>query len=928
MSHRDAFPSGSSRPEDPATPTGVRWGRRLLSIAVPERWESSIAGDLEEEWGLKWAGRSGGNLWYLFRVFGVATRFSWEKWKLLFRGARARMSPQRDPRKPKRRLTLGSTLLSDLRYAFRCLFKSPGFTAIAVLIMGLGIGANTAIFSIVNGLLFANLPYKNPENIVQVFTQTAESKRLEWVSYPDLRDFRDRTDLFSAVAATSDGEPLNIVTEEGSDFAIGEAFSAELFSLLDIPPALGRSFLPEENEPGSEFVAMMSYSVWKKKYGGDPNVIGRTLQINGHPVTVVGVGPEGFNGALIFITTDYWLSWGTADAIERYIHLDDREDRNVRMYARLRPGVTVEEAEVELQTLASNLASEYPETNEELRAVVMSAADVRIDPGIDKALFPISAFLMTVVGLVLVVACSNLAGLLLIRASSRQKEIAVRLAMGASRVRLMSLLLTESAVLGVLGGAVGLLIAIWSASAIVSYQPPLPVSISVNFQLDENVLAFNLFLSIATGILFGLAPALKASRCDLVGTIKDEVPALDMGRKRFTLRNFFVVAQVAVSLVLLVGAGICIRNLSNWQDVDIGFESERTALAVVDAGRAGYETEEEGRAFFERYREVLVSSPNVETVAVTSRVPFGLWGMDKIPVQRPDEEPDPEANLPEVDYSLVTPEYFDALGVPIVRGRNFNERDIAGSPKVAIVSEALAREYWDSTDAIGKTLIIGSPNDAVRVEVVGLTRDTIVRSVRSPMREPEPFIYLPFSQRYAPVAVLIATTSGDPAALPEVFRRELHALDYRVPLFESKTMKEHLSIMLYLPRMTVLLFASFGIVAMVLASIGLYGLVAFSVSQRTREVGIRIALGARASQVIKMVFKEGMVLVAVGVVVGLVFAGLITRPMASLLMGVSSTDPVTFASVALLLLAVSALAAYIPARRIAKADPMTALRHE
>jgi predicted permease len=793
--------------------------------------------------------------------------------------------------------------------------------------MGLGIGANTAIFSIVNGLLFANLPYKNPENIVQVFTQTAESKRLEWVSYPDLVDFRDRTELFSAVAATSDGEPLNIVTEEGSEFAIGEAFSAELFSLLDIPPALGRGFLPHENEPGSDFVGMMSHAVWQRKFGGDPTVIGRTLQINGHPVTIVGVGPEGFNGTLIFINTEYWLSWGTADAIERYIHVDDRSNRNVRMHARLNPGVTLEDAEVQLQTMASNLALEYPETNEEQRAVVMPASDVRIDPGFDKALFPISAFLMTVVGLVLVVACSNLAGLLLIRASSRQKEIAVRLAMGASRTRLMSLLLTESALLGVLGGAVGLLIAFWTASAILSYQPPFPVSLSINFQLDQNVLAFNLLLSIATGILFGLAPALKASRCDLVGTIKDEVPALDMGHRRFTLRNFFVVAQVAVSLVLLIGAGVCIRNLSNWQNVDIGLESEHAALAVVDVGRAGYDTEDKGRAFFERYREALASSPNVDAVAITSRVPFSLWGMDRIQVQRPDVEPDPEADHPEVDYAIVTPEYFSALGVPILRGRNFNTQDTEGSPRAALVSEALAREYWGSDEAIGKGLILGS-DEPVQVEIVGVTLDTFVRSIRSAQREPEPFIYMPFSQRYSPVNVLVATTSGDPSTLPEVFRRELHALDYRVPLFESKTMKEHLSIMLYLPRMTVLLFSSFGFVAMVLASIGLYGLVAFSVSQRTREVGIRIALGARAAQVIKMVLKEGMVLVGVGVVLGLVFASLITRPMAGLLMGVAPSDPITFMSVALLLVGVSALAAYIPARRIAKADPMAALRHE
>jgi predicted permease len=302
--------------------------------------------------------------------------------------------------------------------------------------------------------------------------------------------------------------------------------------------------------------------------------------------------------------------------------------------------------------------------------------------------------------------------------------------------------------------------------------------------------------------------------------------------------------------------------------------------------------------------------------------------MDRIPVQRPDEDPDPEIDLPEIDYASVGPEFFDTLKIPIVRGRRFNSRDDASAPKVAIVSEALAREYWESTDAIGKSLIVGSLDDTVRVEVVGVARDALVRNVRSAQREPEPFIYMPYAQRYSPVAVLVATTSGDPAALPEVFRRELHALDYRVPLFESKTMKEHLSILLYLPRMTVLLFTSFGIVAMMLASIGLYGLVAFSVSQRTREVGIRIALGARAAQVIQMVLKEGMVLVGVGVVLGLVFASLITRPMAGLLMGVAPSDPITFVSVALLLVAVSALAAYIPARRIAKADPMAALRHE
>jgi len=678
---RDAFP--------------IRLGRMLLHVVIPERWETSLSGDLDEVWSAKWAGKTWGSIWYLCQALAVSFCFSWETWKSAFRRKLRRATPGPGPSKHRRRFTFGSILGPDLKYAFRCLLKSPGFTAIAVLIMGLGIGANTAIFSIVNGLLFASLPYKDAASLVRIYTQTVESSRPDWLSYPDFLDYRDGSDLFSAMAAASDGEPLSIVTEEGSEFVIGEAFSAELFSMLDVPPVLGRSFLPEENEPGSELVAMVSYSVWQLKHGGDCDIIGKTLQVNGFPVTVVGVGPEGFQGSLVFITTDYWLSWGTADAIEPYVRLDDRDSRNVRVFARLKPGVGLERAEAQLDTLAANLSREYPESGGERRALVIPATEVRIDPLFDKAAYPLSAFLMIIVGLVLVVACSNLAGLLLMRASSRQKEIAVRQALGAGRWRLVSLLLTESALLGILGGAVGLLIAFWTAGAILSYKPPLPIALTFNFQMDERVLTFNLLLSLATGVLFGLAPALKASRCDLVGTLKDEVPALGMGRKRFTLRNFFVVVQVAVSLVLLIGAGLFIRNLINWRQVDPGFETERAALAVVDVSRAGYDTEEKGRAFFKRYRENIASLPGVEAVAIASRVPLGLWGMDKTPVQLPDSEPGPEEEVPQVELTVISHDYFDALSIPVLRGRSFDTRDTESSRLVAVVSEAMARRYWD-----------------------------------------------------------------------------------------------------------------------------------------------------------------------------------------------------------------------------------------
>jgi putative ABC transport system permease protein len=381
-------------------------------------------------------------------------------------------------------------------------------------------------------------------------------------------------------------------------------------------------------------------------------------------------------------------------------------------------------------------------------------------------------------------------------------------------------------------------------------------------------------------------------------------------------------------LVLLIGAGLFIRNLSQWQQIDPGFETERTALAVVDVSRAGYDTEEKGRAFFERYRDILASSPGVEMVATASRVPLSLWGMDRSSIHLPDTEPAAEEEAPQIDFVAVSREYFDTMGIPILRGRGFGPRDTARSRKVAVVSEAMAHRYWKSADVIGRTFTFGAYGEAVEVQVVGVARDTIVRSVRSAQREPDPYIYLPFSQRYVPVLVFIARTAGDPAAMTETFGRELRGLDYRVPLFESKTMKEHLSLMLYIPRMTVLLLTSFGLLALVLASIGLYGLVAFSVVQRTREVGIRIALGAQTKQVVSMVLKEGIKLVAVGVVAGLIIAGFVTRPLSVLFIDLSPTDPMTFATVALLLLGVTAFAAYIPARRAARSDPMTALRHE
>ncbi len=813
----------------------------------------------------------------------------------------------------------------DLRYALRRLRNSLGFTATAVIIMGLGIGANTAIFSIINGIfVHPPLPYRNPSETVRIYTLEPNSTRPSSISYPDYLDYRDRSDLFSAAAASNDGIFLNVLTKDVSETFVGEAFSAELFLILNASPHLGRAFRPEEDLPGSDPVVIISYEAFQRWHGGDPDILGKTLRINSHPVTVVGIGPRGFSGTLGIISSDYWLSWGTAALVDpQHTPLEDRGFRDFYMFGRLKPGVSIEQAQAGLSTLAANLAREYPDTNRDRRVSVLRATDIQIDPVLDRAILPISAFLLIVVGLVLMVACSNLAGLLLTRASVMQKEIAVRIALGASRGRLVGQLLTESALLGVLGGIVGLVLAYAMATALVSFKAPLPIVLTIDFKLDATVLAYTLLLSILTGIIFGLTPALKASRCDLAGIIKNEAELSAIGRKRFALRDFFVVVQVAVSLLLLIGAGLFIRSLGYSQRVELGFESERTAIAAMDVSLGGYTDESAGRAFLNQYKERIASLPGVVSVALANRVPFGIWGIDKIPIRLPGVLLEADSALPQVDFCIVTEEYFNVMDVPVVKGRNFDPNDVSSSPPVVIISKTMAEHFLGPGDVIGQKILLGRTGEPATI--VGVARDTVVKS---PRESPLPYLYVPFSQKYSPQIVVVVSTHGKPAGLPELFRRELRALDRNVPLFEAKTMEEHLRILTYGSRMTAIFLSAFGILTLVLASVGLYGLVAFSTLQRTREIGIRIALGASKQQVMGMVLRKGIGLTAVGLAFGLPIAVFIMQPLSRMLVDVSTTDPITFAAVALLLLGVAILASLLPARRAANTNPMKALRYD
>jgi len=822
---------------------------------------------------------------------------------------------------------LGTAIMQDLRYGLRFLASSPGFTAIAVLIMGLGIGANTAIFSILNSMMFRSLPYRNPSEVVRIYNPVKEGFDVGWISYPEFRDFSDRPDLFSEVALTSDGKLLSIINDEGTEPAVGEFCSAEFFSLLEFSPTLGRMFRTEENEAGSELVVMISYSLWQKKYGGDPEILGQSIRINGHHVTVVGVGPPNFTGTLKIFTTDYWMPLGT-EAVVSPTNLESRDNRAFRMFARLKPGIGVEQARAQLSTIGANLAEEYPETNKDRRVMVYQADDVLLDPVVDRGLPLISLFLLIVVGLVLIVACSNLAGMLLMRASSRVKEVAIRLALGATRSRLMRQLLTESALLGILGGAAGLLIALWIASAFANIEVPLPAILTLDMRLDWRVLLYALVLSIATGILFGLAPALKASRRDLIRSIKDEAPTLGMERKYFTLRNFFVVTQVVVSIVLLISGGLVIRAIGRGQRIDPGFNTENTAVAAIDISLGGYEEEAPGRAFFERLSQRIASQPGVQTVALASRIPYGLWGDDLASrIRLPEQSPEENEELPIVHYAAVTSNYFDAMDISILQGRNFRNQDGPDSPRVVVVNETMAEQILGAANPIGRTIYLRRSGEEESAEVIGVARDTHM-DLGSIRGESKPYFYRPFSQRYLELMIVVGRTSGSPNALPGIIRSELRELEPGIPVYEATTMTEHVRISFFVHRMTAYFLSCFGVLTMVLASIGLYGLVGYSVTQRTREVGIRIALGAERKQVVQMVMKQGIGLVFAGLVIGLPIGILLMKPLSNFLLGVPTYDFMTLAVVALILVAVAISASYIPARRAAKLDPMRALRYE
>ncbi|HEX8143815.1 MAG TPA: ABC transporter permease [Pyrinomonadaceae bacterium] len=826
-------------------------------------------------------------------------------------------------------------LLQDLRYGVRILAKHPGFTAVAVLALALGIGVNTAILSTVNGFVLRPLPVEKPEGLVVPFwgrkMDTQVWGRFSYANYEDVRQqnksFSDLCAWMETSASISSSESRNAGDGERAEVVWGELVSGNYFDVMGVKPVLGRVILPEEDRtPNAHPVVVLSQPLWQQRFNADAAIVGKTIYLNGQPFTVIGVMPESFLGSAFFLRKAFWAPLMMAQKFGR--RAEWKTDRSYALFnllGRLKPGLTMAQAETDLNLVADNLAKLYPKENADTKIQLTTEVDGRYE-GATRIIKYGGLLALCVSGLVLLLACANVANLMLARAAARAREIGIRLALGASRGRIVRQLLTESVLLACLGGVLGLALAYWGADVMRTSFPPVPYPVSFDFAPDGYVLKWMLLVSLLTGVIFGLAPALLASRTDLVAVIKGGGAGQSQSRRRWNLRGVLVIAQVTISLVVLICAGLFIRSLRQAHQTDPGFQTENLVTMMINPSLLSYDAQETTRRFFPELLRRIESQPGVRAAALVNDMPLMVENLSRGPVVKEGEANPPPNQGINSDCNYVTPKYFDTMQTPLVLGRDFTDRDTVDAPPVVIVNQEFARRLYGSAEnALGKRFRISQ--DTPLMEIIGIAKDGRYRTL---YEDPLIFMFLPLYQhpRTSVTLLVSAQSSSALASVVESARREIAQLDARLPIYGLMMAEENLTIAYWGPRVAAGMATTFGVLALVLATMGLYSVMTYDVSQRTHEIGIRMALGASLRDVLKLIVSQGMRMALIGIVLGLMGAFALTRVLASLLLGVGTTDLVTFIGVPFLLVAVALLACYIPARRAARVDPLVALRHE
>ena len=822
-----------------------------------------------------------------------------------------------------------ATLLQDVRYSARLLRKDASFTAIAVLTLALGIGANTAIFSLVDAIVLRPLPIDRPGQVAFLVSSWKGGTHRTGFSYPDFREIQQQTaDIFSGLTASRPFQ-MDGVSDEGKSQPMWTSYvSGNFFEVMGIRPAMGRFILPSEGSgEGADAVLVISYAYWKSRFNGDPNIAGEKVTVNGHPMTIVGVAPEGFHGLTALIDTQGYLPLGIAvtlnDAPADFFA--NRRDGSLAVVARLRRGVTLEQAQSALQVVAQRRARQHPDLAGLLsyRALYLGPAGLAINPGHPETLTLVSALFLALAGSVLVLACMNIANLLLVRSDSRQREMAMRAALGATSARLIRHLLTESILVALLGGAAGVLLGLAASGAISSIPLHSPLPIVLDFRFDWRVFSYAFVAALLTGILVGITPALRAARGNVSEVLHEGGRTATPGRHR--MRSALVAAQVGGSLMLLIVAGLFVRSLEHVEHMNLGFDPNGVLNATVDPHEAGYDKAQTS-VFLRNVLQQARHLPGVDSASLAASVPMGYYE-DGASLVIDGYQPPANAPRPSAFDNAVSPGYFATMRIPLLRGRDFLDSDGRDSVRVAIISEGMAERYWHGQNPIGRRFsVFGDP--AHPLEIVG-----VVGNIRPDSLEPAetPFFYMPLAQHDdEPVATLQIRTGVPPETMARAVTGMVHSLEPVIPVFDVQTMTAALETLngFLIFQFAAAIAVCLGLLGLVLAVVGVYGVISYAASQRTHEIGVRMALGAQRADVLAMIFRQGLAIVLFGLVAGITAAAGMAKVVANFLIGVGSLDPVTYLGASLLLAIIALAASYLPARRAMRVDPMIALRHE